>query len=95
MERFGFWSILMIVFIAELPCLLRTMCIQMHNKSMWEVITGTMTGNILALVIGVLLAKFVQSSMPLGWIEYIEKGASILLIALGFYLLLSCNHHHD
>ncbi len=89
MDKFGFWAVLIVVFIAEIPCLLRTMAIQLHNKSIWSVVWGTTAGNLLALVCGVLLAKVVQKYFSEHWLQYVEHGASVMLIILGFYLLFS------
>lgn len=92
MDKLDFWKILAVVFIAELPCLLRTVCIQLQNKGIWSVIWGTMAGNLLALVIGIAIAKGLTTA-PEAWFGYLEKAASIALISLGFYLLMSGHDH--
>lgn len=89
MDKFGFWSVLLVVFVAEIPCLLRTMALQMHNKGIWNVIWGTTAGNAMALVFGVVLAQSVRRYMPEAWLTYLEHGASVMLIILGVYLLFS------
>lgn len=80
---------MLIVFLAEIPCLLRTMAIQMHNKGIWDVIWGTLAGNALALVMGIGLAKVIQNCWPDEWLTYMEYGASIMFILLGAWLLFN------
>jgi putative Ca2+/H+ antiporter (TMEM165/GDT1 family) len=92
MDKIGFWQVLIVVFFAELPCLLRTMCIQLHNKGIWGVVWGTIVGSILALVIGILLAKVAQQYSS-ALLEYLEKCSAGMLVLLGLYLLFSGHDH--
>ncbi len=93
-DKLSFWFILWIVFIAEIPCLLRTMAIQVRNESIWQVVWGTTAGNLLALVVGITLAKIASSYLGPRGMEYMENVSAIALIALGFYLLLRHDHAH-
>jgi putative Ca2+/H+ antiporter (TMEM165/GDT1 family) len=96
-DKYGFWFVLLFVFLAEIPCILRTMAIQLGNDSIWSVVWGTMTGNILALIVGVLVAKLVTKFLPPQALHTLESLSAVALIVLGLYLLFKPhdhNHHH-
>ncbi len=93
-DNISFWLVLWIVFIAEIPCLLRTMAMQVKNESIWPVIWGTTTGNVLALAVGIFFAKVAAAWLGPKAMEYFEHISAIALIVLGFYLLLRHNHAH-
>ena len=57
MERFDFWAIFAVVFIAEIPCILRTVALQLHTQGIWGVVGGTIAGSFAALFTGILIAK--------------------------------------
>lgn len=87
-----FWAIAAVVFIAELPCLLRTFALQTQSESTWKVIGATVLGNVLALAAGLLLAKVVSSALTESLHDHLKVISGILFIFLGAYLLLE--HHH-
>jgi putative Ca2+/H+ antiporter (TMEM165/GDT1 family) len=93
-NNIGFWLVLWMVFVAEIPCIIRTMAMQVKNESVWAVVWGTMAGNVLALVVGVTLAKLAMGVLGPKAMEYFENVTALALIVLGFYLLLRHNHAH-
>jgi putative Ca2+/H+ antiporter (TMEM165/GDT1 family) len=89
MEKFNFFTIFLLVFLAEIPCIVRTMALQVQNKGIWEVVLGTIAGSGLALVVGIFLAKFATKFIenPL-WIQYCS---GLAIIGLGILILLRSN----
>ena len=87
----NFWIIFGIVFLAEIPCILRTMSIQLYSNDIWKVVTGTLAGSISALLVGLMLAKIFSLTVPAKYIEYIHPFAAIILILAGIFMFT----HHD
>lgn len=79
--RFGFWSVFTVVFIAEIPCILRTVAIQLKTDSVWDVVWGTMAGSLVALIVGILFAKVCLTNLPLiaDRMQLVSGGCLILL----------------
>jgi len=92
-DKIGFWLVLAFVFVAEIPCILRTIAIQVRNESIWSVVLGTMAGNVLALVVGVILAKFLAGILTESQMHWIHNGSAIALIVLGAYMLFGGHAH--
>jgi putative Mn2+ efflux pump MntP len=84
-----FWALAAIVFVAELPCLLRTFALQVQNRSIWSVVLATTLGNALALVVGLLLAKAFMAASPEASHDYAKAIAGAVLMGLGAYMIFS------
>lgn len=91
-DKVGIWVVLLFVLVSELPCILRTVAIQVRNDDVWPVVIGTIGGNILALVLGLLLARLITSLLTPGQMELVHTASGLSLIAMGIYLLAT--HHH-
>lgn len=86
MDKLGFWAIFFVVFLAEIPCILRTVSIQLQSEGIWNVVAGTAAGSVAALIIGIALAKLMQ--IPPQYSDYVGYVSGIGLIALGVMFLL-------
>lgn len=84
MEKF--WAIFAIVFLAEIPCILRTVSIQLYSNDTWKVIWGTLAGSVSALVVGLLLAKVFSVAVPTKYVDFIHPLAAIILIVAGVFM---------
>lgn len=85
------WKILLVVFLAELPCLLRTVALQTYSKQMLNVIVGTLLGNLAALVIGIALGELINRHLGEKEI-YLNYIAGSMLIFLGLHIMF-WDHH--
>tara|TARA_Y100000034_G_scaffold136971_1_gene217762 strand:+ start:5107 stop:5373 length:267 start_codon:yes stop_codon:yes gene_type:complete len=81
------WKIFLIVFIAELPCVVRTIGLQMYSGDMTKVIIGTVAGNMIALVAGILIAKAAMMHFDLKNFAYMDWLTGGLFILLGLYII--------
>lgn len=88
MDKFSFWAIFSVVFLAEIPCILRTVAIQLKSEGIWNVIAGTAAGSAAALLVGILLAKLMQGGVPPAYSDYVGYVSGIGLIVLGVMFLL-------
>jgi len=87
MDKFGFWAVFAIVFLAEIPCILRTVAIQLKSDGIWSVVGGTIAGSAAALLVGILVAKLMQGSIPSQWSDIVGYMSGVALIALGIMFL--------
>lgn len=92
MSKFEFWTTFIIVFLAEMPCILRTAVIQIRSGSMWSVFWGTMGGSLLAVIVGIMIGKFSSRSIPSEYTCWTQYLAGMLFIVLG--LLMMVRHEH-
>ena len=93
MEKVGLIGILVFVFLAELPCILRTTALQMHTGNMYNVVVGTILGNAIALVAGVALAYLLVRLFHLQHFEFMNYLSGSVFILLGLYIMLSGHDH--
>lgn len=85
---------MLVVLVAELPCMIRTAALQLQNGNIWSVIWGTIVGSALALVGGLTIAKVF--GVHAGDSPYVSWIAGALIIGIGVYMMLSGGnpHHH-
>lgn len=90
MDKFSFWSIFSIVFLAEIPCILRTVAIQLKSEGIWNVIGGTIAGSAVALLVGIVVAKWMQNGIPPQYADVVGylSGASLIILGIMFILKL-------
>lgn len=92
-DKIGFWLVLFFVFVAEIPCIMRTAALQLKNDSVWPVVWGTMAGNVLALVVGIALAKALAGLLSESQMDWMHSGSAVALILLGVYMLFMGHPH--
>lgn len=76
--------VLSVVFLAEIPCILRTVALQLKTDGIWQVIFGTLVGSGLALAVGIGIALLISREIPVeyaNWVQYCS-GAAIIFIGL-------------
>jgi len=93
MEKFSFWTIFAVVFLAEIPCILRTMAIQVKTEGIWTVVFGTIAGSLVALLVGIFLAKVLTISIPEQYINWIQTFSGLALMAIGAMIVFHQHHH--
>lgn len=81
------FKIVLIVFIAELPCMVRTVALQLQNGSIWSVIWGTILGSALALAGGLIISKILECGFALAIHSQVNWIAGGILICLGLYMM--------
>jgi len=75
--------IAVIVFMAEVGCLLRSAAlVTQHGK--WAVFLGTMVGTSLAAVIGVYFGEWADKALPHGMVHWV---AGLVLAAVGVWVI--------
>jgi len=93
----NFWSsfltILFVVFMAEIPCILRTVVLQVRSDGIWPVVLGTIGGSLLALSVGVAIGKLTTDVIPGYAIDWVQCIAGITMIGLGFFMVLNQHGH--
>lgn len=92
MNKYETLVVLWFVALAEIPCLIRTVGMQVRNQSIWPVVWGTLGGSILALVIGLGLAKLLAMNLPETSLCAVERGSGLVLILIGLYMLFWHSH---
>ena len=83
---------MLVVVIAELPCMIRTAALQLQNGSIWNVIWGTVAGSAVALLLGLGIAKTFGSHVGEHYVNWI---AGALLVGIGLYMMFSGDHNHQ
>lgn len=84
-----FWKIFLVVFLAELPCMIRTTGLQLSSNKIWDVIWGTTLGNVLALVFGLAAAAMLTWTFDGLKLEerHVNWFTGALFILLGLYVV--------
>lgn len=93
-DKLGFWLVMWLVFVAEIPCIVRTVALQAGNKSIWSVACGTLAGSVLALFVGIVFAKMAGNFLGDRYMHCFENVMGLVLIGLGIYMLLRPDHAH-
>ena len=77
-------KIILIVLIAEVPCMLRAFALQVKAGDASKVVAGTLVGTMVALVIGVVLAEWIR-----GWeaAKHLNVIAGVLIVLVGIWLI--------
>ena len=76
---------MMVVLIAELPCMIRTAALQLQSGKIWDVVWGTIAGSTVALILGLGIAKMLGSQVADSqWINWIS---GLLIIGIGIYMI--------
>lgn len=87
MNKFNFLSIFLIVLLAEIPCILRTVAIQLRSEGVWEVVWGTVAGSAMALLVGIGIGYWAGSSLP-SIADKAQVLSGFCMIFLGLWLLI-------
>ena len=86
-----FLKIMVIVLVAELPCMIRTVALKLQSGDIWSVIWGTIVGSALALVCGLGIARVAgPHAADSPYINYIAGG---LIVAIGLYMMFAGDPH--
>lgn len=81
------WKIFLIVFIAELPCMIRTVGLQLHSDNLWKIIAGTVAGNFIALFGGLMIAHLLMKTVDLAKFAYLDLLTGGIFILLGLWIM--------
>ena len=91
MDKFSFWTVFSVVFLAEIPCIIRTMALQIRTGGVFEVVTGTLAGSAVALIVGICLAKLLSSGIPPQYTIMVQWFSGVALMVVGAMILFRCH----
>lgn len=87
--KISIFEILIIVFLAELPCLIRTTSLTMYSQGeILKVTLGTILGNAAALIVGLLIGKSLLYFCDLENTSFTQYIAGVIFILIGMYIML-------
>ena len=86
-----FWTVLLVVFLAEIPCILRTVALQLKTDGLWQVISGTLLGNAVALGIGLSIAFLIAREIPTEYENWIQIASGLLIVGIGLLMIFQRN----
>lgn len=85
MEKF--WAFFLIVFVAEIPCIVRTVALQMQTDRVLSVVFGTLAGSVAALVVGIAIAKLMKYGVPASHADVLQYVSGAVLIIIGLLMI--------